>query len=132
MTPKIWNHSLWIPQASPSKLRPLFDALLAGATFSVLNFTEYHFRPYGWTALWLLGESHLAIHTFPDYGTAYVELSSCMLDKYVHFVTALEQWVSAQPPAEPLLPCVTLPAPESMASYSRPYTQPDLPLSVTA
>ena len=122
MRPKIWNHSLMIPQASPSKLRPLFDALLSGATFSVLNFSEYHFRPYGWTALWLLGESHLAIHTFPEHGTAYVELSSCMLDKYIHFVGALETWLLAQPEPVPLLRCVAVAAPVSFAPIASPAT----------
>lgn len=65
--------------------------MLARATFNVLNFTEYHFEPEGWTALWLLGESHLAIHTFPEHGTSYLELSSCMMDKYIWFLEDLER-----------------------------------------
>lgn len=65
--------------------------MLRRATFNVLNFSEYHFQPAGWTALWLLGESHLAVHTFPEHGTSYLELSSCMLDKYVVFIEDLNQ-----------------------------------------
>ena len=65
--------------------------MLAASTFNVLNYSEFHFQPEGWTALWLLGESHLAIHTFPDHGTSYLELSSCMRDKFVLFLEELEQ-----------------------------------------
>ncbi|MBO0947542.1 S-adenosylmethionine decarboxylase family protein [Fibrella forsythiae] len=90
MSPKIWNHSEWIPLTNPTTLKTKLDAILLRATFNVLNFSEYHFEPFGWTALWLLGESHLAIHTFPEHGKSYLELSSCMRDKYVVFLEELE------------------------------------------
>ncbi|QMW06385.1 S-adenosylmethionine decarboxylase family protein [Spirosoma foliorum] len=91
MSPKIWNHSVWIPITNPKTLKEEFDRILTLATFNVLHFTEHHFEPEGWTALWLLGESHLAIHTFPEHCTSYVELSSCMMDKYVVFLEWLEK-----------------------------------------
>lgn len=104
MSPKIWNHSEWIPLTNPATLKTDLDIMLERATFNVLNFSEYHFEPHGWTALWLLGESHLAIHTFPEHGTSYLELSSCMMDKYVTFIENLERylatyeaWESARP-----------------------------------
>lgn len=43
----------------------------------MLAVTEHRFRPYGYTALWLLGESHFALHTFPECGRTYYEISSC-------------------------------------------------------
>lgn len=75
---------------NPAKLKSELDRMLAASTFNVLNYSEHHFEPEGWTALWLLGESHLAVHTFPEHGTAYLELSSCMRDKYVLFLELLE------------------------------------------
>ena len=69
--------------------------MLQRSTFNVLNFTEHHFDPEGYTALWLLGESHLAIHTFPEHGTTYLEMSSCMMDKFICFIECLERFLMA-------------------------------------
>jgi S-adenosylmethionine/arginine decarboxylase-like enzyme len=63
-----------------------FDKLLKEAGFQVLGFNEYHFQPQGYSAVWLLGESHLAVHTFPEEGLVYVELSSCIEDKFRKFL----------------------------------------------
>lgn len=79
---------------NPQELKPQLDAMLVRATFNVLKYSEHHFEPQGWTALWLLGESHLAIHTFPEHGVSYLELSSCMMDKYVLFIADLERLLS--------------------------------------
>lgn len=79
---------------NPALMKPLFDEMLEQSTFNVLNYSEHHFEPQGWTALWLLGESHLAIHTFPEHKKSYIELSSCMMDKYVLFIERLQHAVS--------------------------------------
>lgn len=47
---------------------------------------EHHFEPQGYTAVWLLAESHCALHTFPEENKAYVELSSCNIDMYTDFI----------------------------------------------
>ena len=52
------------------------------------SFTETNLvtgEPEGYTALWLLGESHFAIHTFPEEQKTYIELSSCNLEYYEFF-----------------------------------------------
>lgn len=54
---------------------------LQKAGFSVIGFIDHQFDKYGYTALWLLGESHLALHTFPENSNAYIELSSCLPKK---------------------------------------------------
>lgn len=51
--------------------------ILLESGFTVLNFMEHSFHPQGYTAIWLLSESHLAIHTFPEHDTIFVELCSC-------------------------------------------------------
>lgn len=91
MQAKIWNHSEWIKETDPSILKILLKELLISSGFEVLGFTEHHFHPYGYTALWLLAESHLAVHTFPEEEKSYVELSSCMLDKYMLFLKLLKE-----------------------------------------
>ncbi len=47
----------------------------AGAT--VINSTFHHFSPYGVSGVVVIEESHLAIHTWPEYGFASVDLFTC-------------------------------------------------------
>lgn len=69
----------------------MFDNLLRRSGFNVLNVLEHHFHPQGYTALWLLSESHFAVHTFPEFGRTYIELSSCNLEFYQKFLNETEQ-----------------------------------------
>lgn len=64
--------------------------MLLGAGFNVLGFIEHKFEPQGYTVLFLLGESHFAVHTFPEHGKMYVELSSCNKAKYKEFLKQLK------------------------------------------
>ena len=47
----------------------------AGAT--IINSTFHHFSPYGASGVIVIQESHLAIHTWPEYGFASVDLFTC-------------------------------------------------------
>jgi spermidine synthase len=47
----------------------------AGAT--LINSTFHHFSPYGVSGVVVIQESHLAIHTWPEYGYASVDLFTC-------------------------------------------------------
>lgn len=89
MQAKIWQHSAWITATNPSELRHLFDTLLSLCGFNVLEVVEHHFQPQGYTCLWLLAESHLAVHTFPEHGSTYIELASCNGEKYNTFLSML-------------------------------------------
>jgi S-adenosylmethionine decarboxylase len=82
---QMFNRSGWIPEVDPDILGRIFEAALLRAGFKILNFCEHHFEPQGWTALWLLGESHFAIHTFPEEGRSYIELSSCVEEPFRKF-----------------------------------------------
>lgn len=82
----MWNKRWWVKETTPHVLKARFNDLLKKARFSVLSYAEHHFKPHGFTALWLLGESHLAIHTFPEAGKSYIELSSCNKEMYDSFV----------------------------------------------
>ena len=68
------------------------DLALRKAGFGVLGFTEFHFKGDGkdhvdgWTGLWLLSESHLAIHTFGQQNCSYIELSSCVDTYYIEYL----------------------------------------------
>lgn len=50
-------------------------AIACGATVVQKNF--HHFSPYGVSGVVIIAESHLAIHTWPEYGYAAVDLFTC-------------------------------------------------------
>ena len=59
-------------------------AQLAGAT--VINSTFHHFSPFGVSGVIVIQESHLAIHTWPEYGYAAVDLFTCgEIDAWLSF-----------------------------------------------
>ena len=50
------------------------------ANITIVGELERHFEPSGYTAILLLEESHLSIHTWPEYNYVSVDLYSCNLD----------------------------------------------------
>lgn len=89
MQPKIFNFQHWLDDEMVHTivtLRHYMTMLLNDSGFEVLNVTDHKFNPQGYTCIWLLGESHLAIHTFPEKDLAYIELSSCVKEPFDLFV----------------------------------------------
>lgn len=89
MQAKIYNYQTWIDETNPKRLKAKFKKLLNKSGFGVLRVSEHYFSPLGYTALFLLSESHLAIHTFPEENTTYIELSSCVkyqFDNFIHLI----------------------------------------------
>ena len=88
--------SMWISMwyTSTTDVTTLISELevaLKNSTFSILREEEYHFEPQGFTKLFLLAESHLAIHTWPEKNIAWIELASCIEDKYYMFVETIKK-----------------------------------------
>ncbi len=54
----------------------LTDASIAG-NMTVINVSSHKFAPHGVTALVLLAESHMSIHTWPEHGYAAVDIFAC-------------------------------------------------------
>ncbi|HLQ26521.1 MAG TPA: adenosylmethionine decarboxylase [Acidiferrobacterales bacterium] len=50
-------------------------AIKSGAT--IVTETFHHFSPHGVSGAVIIAESHLAIHTWPEYGYAAVDLFTC-------------------------------------------------------
>ncbi len=93
MEAKIYNYKTWLDTVDEGFLKKLMDGLLDKAGFTVLEKIDHEFSPYGYTALWLLAESHLAVHSFPEANKTYVEISSCNKAKKERFVGLLEKEV---------------------------------------
>ena len=60
-----------------SFLRCLINNSAKLAKAKVLNLISYKFEPYGVTAIALLAESHLSIHTWPESNYAAVDIFTC-------------------------------------------------------
>lgn len=86
MIAKMSKWSCWIDETEPEILNIKYKDMLISSGFNILGELSYHFKPYGFTKIYLLAESHFAIHTFPEEGKTYIELSSCnktMYDKFL-------------------------------------------------
>tara|TARA_R100001510_G_scaffold57610_1_gene66423 strand:+ start:3867 stop:4151 length:285 start_codon:yes stop_codon:yes gene_type:complete len=89
MKAKMHNYSDWVKETSSKKLKSYYNSVLIESGFKILNIIDKHFEPYGYTALFLLAESHFAIHTFPEQKTTYIELSSCVQKPYYKFLNII-------------------------------------------
>ena len=89
MKAKMHNYGDWVNETEPNKLKENYTLLLKQSGFDVLDVAEKHFTPFGYTALFLLGESHLAIHTFPEEEQTYIELSSCVQKPFYKFINKI-------------------------------------------
>ena len=76
--PKIMNDVAFIEQSMVEA------ASIAGAT--IINSSFHHFSPWGVSGVVVIQESHLAIHTWPEYGYAAVDLFTCGdMDAWISF-----------------------------------------------
>ncbi|ERT65389.1 hypothetical protein HMPREF0202_02795 [Cetobacterium somerae ATCC BAA-474] len=60
-------------------------AKIANAT--IVETVFHHFNPYGVSGVVIISESHLAIHTWPEYGYAAVDIFTCgnKIDPWIAF-----------------------------------------------
>ena len=59
------------------KIKTLLDTICNRYDFSILNKSEHVFEPQGLTILYLLSESHLSVHTFPERKYIAIDLYTC-------------------------------------------------------
>lgn len=86
------NYNCWLSDINPESLKQDFETMLLKSGFGIINFIEHHFEPQGYTGLWLISESHFAIHTFPEENKTYIELSSCNKQMYKNFLKHLSEY----------------------------------------
>ena len=89
MEAKIYNCKWWIKICDAELLKETIKDILIRSKFSIFKFSEHYFQSMGYTALWLLGESHASVHTFPECGWSYIELSSCSGEMFSDFIDFL-------------------------------------------
>lgn len=79
------------------RLSNLFDALVAGLDLHPLGKTNWHQFPRtgGITGVSLLSESHIACHTFPEYGSLCLNIFCCRPRPGTDFELLLKQELGA-------------------------------------
>lgn len=70
-------HGCTIDLNDDDKLLGLLSAACENGGATVLDFTTHRFEPQGATVLVLLAESHASVHTWPEYGMAFVDVFTC-------------------------------------------------------
>ena len=69
-------------------IRPLMEKIIENCKLIVVGKCEHQFSPYGATMLYLLSESHLTIHTYPEKKACSINLYTC--NPNTDFVEALD------------------------------------------
>ena len=85
MKAEIYEKSVWVGQTRPDILMAACEKRLLESGFKIVKQVTHFFSPQGFTAVFVLAESHLAIHTFPEEGKSYIQLSSCNKSYYDSF-----------------------------------------------
>ena len=58
-------------------VEPLMKQIIAVGNLNVIDKNKYQFKPHGATLLYLLAESHLSIHTYPENKYVAIDLYCC-------------------------------------------------------
>jgi len=59
------------------KIKKLLRDIVKVCELTILKTSTHKFQPYGLTSLFLLSESHVSIHTWPEMGTCAIDVYSC-------------------------------------------------------
>lgn len=65
----------WLDDAGA--LRGALERAVDAGRFTLLDLVARPFSPHGVTACAVVGESHLALHTWPEEGRMFVDIASC-------------------------------------------------------
>ena len=91
MKAKMNNWKAWVDETRPDVLYSKYKRILEESGFNIRKECFEFFNPFGFTALFLLSESHFAIHTFPEENKTYIELSSCVDKPFENFLKVIDK-----------------------------------------
>ncbi len=79
------------------RLAGLCAAIVAELDLHIVGQPQWHQfpSPGGWTGMYLLTESHLTIHTFPEHRSATLNLYCCRARQEWDWETKLAEWLGA-------------------------------------
>ena len=88
----MYNYHNWIKYEDEKIFVDKCKKMLIESGFKIINQVEHYFTPYGYTGIFLLAESHFAIHSFPEENKIYIELSSCVKSYYDKFIKIISEY----------------------------------------
>jgi S-adenosylmethionine/arginine decarboxylase-like enzyme len=69
---------------SETEFRQIADELTQKLGLTVVNKNSYAYTPIGHTLVYILSQSHIAFHTWPEYNMIHIDLVSCkMIDEEI-------------------------------------------------
>jgi len=60
-----------------NRIIALLDHICSTHNYTILQKSQNQFQPQGFTAIYLLSESHISIHTFPENNYAAIDIYTC-------------------------------------------------------
>jgi S-adenosylmethionine decarboxylase len=92
---------------NPQQLTNLLDNICKKYDYTILNKSQHEFEPQGFTTLYLLSESHISIHTFPENNYAAIDIYTCRQyadnQVYLDIYKFLIKEFQADPNQEPII-----------------------------
>ncbi len=76
-------------------VKDLLYEMVALAKLTPLEYISHKFQPQGVSATLILSESHIAIHTWPEKGSGYIILTSCVQQDGTYIAAATESIAQA-------------------------------------
>ena len=61
----------------PAAIKEIFEDAARAARCTIIESFIHQFSPYGVSGVVVISESHLAVHTWPEYGYAAVDVFTC-------------------------------------------------------
>lgn len=62
---------------NPQRIKEILNNICDKYNYTILQTTEHIFEPQGFTMLYLLSESHISIHTFPERNYFALDIYTC-------------------------------------------------------
>ena len=95
----IINHYVGLIETEPfedslEKIVQVAETIINDLGLNVVKNLSHMFTPKGVTLVYILSESHLAIHTWPELGTIHVDLVTCSLRTQEEFEKSLKHSLS--------------------------------------
>lgn len=100
----ITNHKLL---SSPDLIKTMLDTICQTYNYTILQKSHHIFEPQGFTAIYLLSESHISIHTYPENNYAAIDIYTCRQypddQVYLEIYDYLIQQFGADKPQQPTI-----------------------------
>lgn len=76
---------------SVEKIEAYAMRIIEGLKLTVIRKSSYTYQPAGITLVYILSQSHLVIHTWPEYRSVHVDLLSCVFLRKEEVVRMLRE-----------------------------------------